>query len=98
MTPTSFDEEGFLTTLGREFAAVVNERGNFDVSGHDCYSAVSDVISPPLRPESLQNLSQATLAALATSFNIFLETDSTTVSQMARAVAATLRHWASDDA
>jgi hypothetical protein len=93
MAHPKFNEEGFLTTLGREFAAVTNELGDFKACGQDCCSAIVDVILPPLRPESLDNLTRSQLSALAASLNDYFDTDRITARQMERAVAATLWHW-----
>jgi hypothetical protein len=93
MPQARFDEAGFLTTLAREFAAVINQCGDFNASGQDCLSAIADVIPSPLRSETLRNLAQADLVAMAASLNAFFETQTITAAHMAQAVSATLWHW-----
>ena len=93
MTTASFDNDGFHATLGREFAVVVREVTGKLVSGQECYSAVVEVIRPPLRPESFNELTPIQLGDLAKAFDRSFECHGFTASHMARAIEKLLWHW-----
>jgi hypothetical protein len=91
---TDADILGFLTTMGREFCAVLrSEAGILDASGHDCYSATVAALGTPVGPDELSSLKPEQLAHIADAFNAYFETTTVTPSHVAAAISATLRHW-----
>jgi hypothetical protein len=95
---TTFDETGFLTTLGREFCAVLRTASGVESpdepSGQDCYSVISDYLDDqPVSPKSLQKLNETDFADLAQAFNDYFEVSSVTSDHIRASILATLRHW-----
>jgi len=94
MSRATFDELGFLTALGHEFADVLTTKaGIVEVSGSDSYSALAVVVKPPITPEKLASLTPAQFDELATAFNAFFESHTITAAHLKEAVASTRRRW-----
>jgi hypothetical protein len=88
------DQRDFLTTLGREFAMVLeSEAGITGASIHDCYDAVADALGAWPTRASLRSLPANQVAHLAKALNARFETTTVQPSHIESAVAATLWHW-----
>jgi hypothetical protein len=88
------DQRDFLTTLGREFATVLeSEAGITGRSIHDCYDALIEALGTLPTAKVLRSLRPKQRSQIANAMNAYFETTAVLPSHVERAVAATLWHW-----
>jgi len=85
---------GFITTIGREYAAVLTDVGIDDVSGQDCYSVISDYLNSAITPAVLREFTGRQMEELSVKFNRYFECSCVTPDMMRVATERTLWHWA----